>query len=444
MNTGKRMSWKPVGLLALSIMLLLAACQSNSASNPPPESGTGSAPAANEKKPVEISYWYPYGDATGKAQEALVKKFNESQNEVVVKAYYQSNYVDLQSKLQAALVAKNAPEVAIIENAAVGAFASKGVLEDLGPWIEKDRVDLKNFIPGTLGNSYVNGKFYAFPQMASTLILYLNATMLKEAGLDPNGPQTWEEFEQYARALTIPGKRTGISMPLDHQYYEMFIQQAGGKLFASDGKSVGFNTPEGIAPLELWKRMAQEGVLDYPVGDNMQELSRQNFIQQKSGMYLFSTSRISYFTEEAKKAGFELKGALVPGQKNRSSMANGGDIVMLGGLSEEKKNAAWTFIKWMVDTDQASFFSSQTGYLPITYSAQNSDVMKAAAEQNPLFQVANSQMEHTVARPMIIEYPEISKLIVDAIQKVMIDKTATPEQVIRETADKANQVLQKK
>lgn len=449
MHVRKKMTMKSIILFVVAMMVLLTACQTNSensvnnSASTSNQSPTSTSSPGEKKQPTEISFWYAWGDAIGKAQEELVKQFNASQDEVVVKPYFHGDYADLQTKLQAAIVAKNAPEVAFLENASVGAFASKGVLEDLTALLERDKVDVKDFIPGVLGNSYADGRFYAFPQMSTTVIMYLNATMLKEAGLDPKGPKTWDELEQYAHKLTIPGKRQGMSMPLSAQQYEMLLAQAGGQLFAPDGKSAGFNTAEGAAPFALWKRMYQEGIIDYPYGENMQELSRQSFIQQKSGMYIFGTARITYFTEEAKKAGFELAGALLPGNKNQNSIANGGNLVMLKGLSDEKKEAAWKFMKWLTDTKQAVYFSSQTGALPIRYSAKKSDELQALVKQNPVFQTAYEQMEHMASRPMLPAYPEVLGIIGDSLEKVMLDKTVTPEQAVKEAADRANKILNK-
>ncbi|WP_143522467.1 extracellular solute-binding protein, partial [Pseudomonas sp. 2822-17] len=76
--------------------------------------------------------------------------------------------------------------------------------------------------------SYVDGKLYGIPYLRSTPILYMNVDMLKEAGLDPAGPKNWDEFEEYARTLTIPGEQVGISMPVGIWFFEAFVAQAGG------------------------------------------------------------------------------------------------------------------------------------------------------------------------------------------------------------------------
>lgn len=82
------------------------------------------------------------------------------------------------------------------------------MLEDLTSYAEKDKDQLKldDFIPGLMGNAYVDDKLYGLPFMRSTPIMYKNVTMLKDAGLDPSGPKTWDEFEQYSKVLKEKGK----------------------------------------------------------------------------------------------------------------------------------------------------------------------------------------------------------------------------------------------
>src|SRR5690606_21868244 len=86
-------------LIFIAMMLLLVAC------------GDGEAANSDRDGPIEITYWYAWGDKIGENNENLVKQFNEMQDEIHVTAEFQGNYDELQSKTQAAFAAGNAPEV---------------------------------------------------------------------------------------------------------------------------------------------------------------------------------------------------------------------------------------------------------------------------------------------------------------------------------------------
>lgn len=420
---------------------LFTGCQSNM--EPQQESPLTTENTGSEK-PVEITYWYAYGGNIGKANEELVKQFNAEQNEVKVTAVFQgANYSALQSKLQAAVVAKNTPDVTVIENVATGPFANSGMLQDLSSFIERDKVDLNDFVPVLLGNSYVNDKFYAFPYLRSTNMLYFNATMLKEAGLDPAGPKTWDELFEYAHKLNVPGERSGIAAVIDLSRFESFIVEAGGSMLSDDGKQVLFNSPEGVEALEFWLKLNRDKVADLPYAENSGDIVKQNFINQRAAMFIQSSSHITSLTEAFQQAGVELGATIMPAKVSHGSTSLGSNIAMLSGLPLEKQEAAWTFMKWMTDTEQTVTSSIITGYQPIRHSAINSQEMQDVFNKNHLFKVASDQNALASPRPMELAYYEIGKILTTEIQKALQDPSYTAKAALDEAAKKANAILNK-
>ncbi|OPA79294.1 ABC transporter substrate-binding protein [Paenibacillus selenitireducens] len=431
-------------LLATTLALSLAACgnTTSNASNDAPASGSASTPAP-EKKKVEITYWYSWGDKIGENNENLVKMFNESQDEVVVKAEYQGTYDDQHSKAQAAFAAGNAPEVWQNEISSVGVFAKSGMTEDLTPFVEKANLDMKDFIPGLMGNSYVDGKLYALPYLRSTPILYLNRTLLKEAGLDPAGPKNWAEFEEYARKLTVKDKRFGITMPVDIWTYEAFVRQSGGTMISEDNKTAAFNTAAGIDPVKLWLKMKKEGTMNIVTTDDAGTQAKTDFHNQRSAMQFASTADLTKNMIVAEEQGFELGTSFMPANTTFGVPTGGCNLVMSAKLSPEKQEAAWKFIQWMTSKEQTIYASSFTGYLPSRVSAVESDEMKKLYEEKPLFKVAVDQLAYAGPRPMQKAYPEIAKILKDEILRSVVDSSVTAEAAIAEAAKKADALLSK-
>ena len=62
-----------------------------------------------------------------------------------------------------------------------------------------DQAWLKGFYPAFMENSQTGGKTWGIPFQRSTIVLYYNKELFKEAGLDPNKPPAnWEEMTEYA------------------------------------------------------------------------------------------------------------------------------------------------------------------------------------------------------------------------------------------------------
>ncbi|WP_409342796.1 ABC transporter substrate-binding protein [Paenibacillus sp. MBLB4367] len=430
-------------VLAASVAVSLTACGAGSKQADVSPSSSANNAAGGEKKKVEINYWYSWGDKIGENNENLVKKFNESQDEVVVKAHFQGSYDEQHSKAQAAFAAGNAPEVWQNEIASIGVFAKAGMTEDLTPFVKKDNLDMNDFIPGLMGNSYVDNKLYGLPYLRSTPLLYLNRTLLKEAGLDPAGPKNWKEFEEYARKLTVPDKRVGITMPVDIWYYEAFVAQSGGKMISDDGKKAEFNSPAGIEPVTFWLKLKQEGIMKIPTTDDAGNLAKIDFQNQRSAMLFSSTADLTKQMLVAKESGFELGTTYMPANKSYGVPTGGANLVMSAKLPKEKQEAAWKFIKWMTSKEQTIYASSFTGYLPSRVSAVNSDEMKKLYAEKPLFKVAVDQLEYARPRPMLKAYPEIAKNIKDQIARAVADSSVTAEKAIAEAGEKSDKLLSK-
>ena len=77
-------------------------------------------------------------------------------------------------------------------------------------------------------NSQTGGKTWGIPFQRSTIVLYYNKEMFKEAGLDPNQPPAnWKEMLEYAQKLTkrdASGKVTqwGVQIPSSGFPYWLF------------------------------------------------------------------------------------------------------------------------------------------------------------------------------------------------------------------------------
>lgn len=409
-----------------------------------PAARSGGAAKSGGKDKIVIRYWYAFGGKIEEAKQELVRRFNESQDRIEVIAEHQGNYEDLHAKVQAAFAAGNAPAVSDLEIASTGVFARSGMLQELGPYAERDAEELQldDFNPGLMGNAYVDGKLYGLPFMRSTPIMYKNVTMLKEAGLDPEGPRNWEELEQYARILKEKGKYA-MTVPVDIWFYEALVFQSGGQILSEDGKQALFNSPEGVEPVAFWKRLVEEGLIKIPVGDDAGAAADKDWANQISAFRFASTANVSAALEIAAGNGFELTTSFMPANRDYGVPTGGCQLVMTAKLNDEEKEAAWEFIKFMTTMESTIYQHKHVGYLPTRLSALETDELKAHFAQYPQYKVAVDQLAYANPRPMENAYPEIMMLIKTAIEKAIIDPNVTPQAAMDEAAAKADRLLAK-
>ena len=137
-------------------------------------------------------------------------------------------------------------------------------------------------------------------------------------------------------------------------------------------------------------------------------------------MFFSSTADLTYNLQVASESGFELNTAFMPSDVKAAVPTGGSNMVMTSGLSKEKQEAAWEFIKFMTDKERTEQASKNTGYLPTRISAVNSDAMQALYQEKPQFKVAVDQLQNAKGRPMVKSYSEIEKLIKESHERILL------------------------
>jgi sn-glycerol 3-phosphate transport system substrate-binding protein len=390
------------------------------------------------KSPQTVEFWYSLGGDRSELVQGMIKDFNDSQQDVIVKGIFQGNYYDTSAKIQAAIAAGSPPDMAMLEISSVGLYADAGALENLDPYIKKSKgMTVKDFIPGLLDYSYWNKQLIALPFNRSTPLFFYNKKHFQEAGLDPNGPKTWNDLEQYAKKLSIPNKRWGYSCPIDVWFYAAMVFQNGGQILASDHKHIGFKNKTGLEPIKFWRKLIDEGAMKVPPGKeyNSWDVAKNDFINETVSMIVVSTGDAAGLIERAKDK-FEVGTCFLPKAKEYGVPTGGANIVMFAKKSKEAKAAAWKFMKWVTDTDQSVFFSQSTGYMPNRLSAVKSVKMQEYFKGHPQFKTAIDQLQYAKRRPMHPSYPQLNNVIMNEIQKAVIDRSYSLEKAL-EAMDEA-------
>ena len=158
-------------------------------------------------------------------------------------------------------------------------------------------------------------------------------------------------------------------------------------------------------------------------------------------MYFSSTADLTLMLQLAEENGYELETIMFPENEQRSVPTGGANLVMTSGLDEEKQQAAWEFIKFMTASEQTAYASEYTGYLPSRLSAVESDTMQELYEEKPQFKVAVDQLQYGNARPMIEGYPEVVKILIEEIQRLMLDPSLEAGDVLDQAAERSANVI---
>lgn len=396
-----------------------------------------SAGVAEEK--TVIHFWHCHSGAVAESHQFLVDKFNASQEKIeVVLEFQANNYYDLNSKVKTAMTTGTAPEVSLGESMTMANLANTGAIQPLESYIANDpEFNLEDYAAGVMTNTYVKGKLYGLPYQRSTAIMYTNKTLLQAAGLDPAGPKTFDELIEYCKALT-KNDVIGWVQPVTTWTYEAIVNGYGGSMMDPSNTEITFNSEKAIKAMELYRQGISEGWANIKVGGTATADARLEFQNQRSGFIVESTGSLKMLMGYAEGMGFELGACMIPGE---NSAAGGCNLVMVNGISEEKAQAAWTFMKFMNSYESALHTTRSTGYLPILRSVIAGPEMAELYAENDIYAVAAAQTEHIRSRPVHEGYNEVNTEMLNVLTELIMDTKIDAKEALDEFAEEANEIL---
>jgi putative chitobiose transport system substrate-binding protein len=166
----------------------------------------------------------------------------------------------MQSKIQAAMGAKTAPDVVNLNPDFATQLAARNAWLDLDTVLTKG--ENKEYLPRIWQAGTLNGKAFSFPWYLTTNVTIYNQDLLTKAGvLKP--PTTYQELAQAAKQIK---EKTGkyalftTFVPEDSNDVLESLVQMGVELVDKQGKAA-FNTPAGKAAFQYWVDLYKQGLL---------------------------------------------------------------------------------------------------------------------------------------------------------------------------------------
>lgn len=384
------------------------------------------------QQPIKLSFYYPVGVAGPlvKVINHMVGEFNASHPNIQVEPVYSGNYNDTMAKVQAAIMGGNPPDVFVVEISELYTLLGINGIIPLDQYIEKEGGEAftGQYFSALYGNARANGHIWGQPFQRSTPILYWNKDMflkhadeLRAVGIDPTrAPRTWFELEKAAKVLTErTGSETkvwGLILPggWNDWIFESFVYQDGGELISKDAKTAYFNTPEVRLALNFWYKLTNELKVSPPL--RPWNTTPLDFDAGKAAMMYYSTGGLPLIR---KQANFNFATAFQPMQIQYAVPVGGGDFHISRGIPKSHQDAAWEFIKFMTNPENAAYWSIQSGYICINKKGLELPAMKAYLAKYPNAAVAQAQLAYSHPKIMAPNFQRIRKVFTTNLDAMM-------------------------
>ena len=225
-----------------------------------------------------------------KVYGALVKAFELSEGGFDIELIEVADKDEHLAKLTTSFAGGDAPDVFLVNFREYSQFVARGAVVPYETYLGANDVQLDDYYPHPLEAFTYEGKLQCMPQNISSLVVYLNTELFRQAGLKrPREGWSWEDFRETARALT-GGDTHGLGIEPSIIRLAPFVWSNGGEIVddLQEPTSLTFDQSESREALEFIVSLVREDDVVPSEADVAAQDLETRFVTGKLGMFLSS------------------------------------------------------------------------------------------------------------------------------------------------------------
>jgi multiple sugar transport system substrate-binding protein len=353
---------------------------------------------------------------------------------------------DLLTKLSAGFVGGSYPDVSYAFGSWATELGRSGKTQNLTSFVAQPEMAWDEIPAAARSTATVDGRVIGVPALVDNIGLIYNKTLFDGAGVSyPTDSWSWEDFRSAAKKITDPSKNIygtaySVSGGEDTTWHLWpLLWQRGGKILDDAGKPA-FNSEAGVGALDLLRAMAVEDKSMYL--DQTDEKYGPLFRAGNVGMMMSGPWELY----DLKDSGVDYGVTFLPGFNGDHQTVSGPDLwVLFSHNDPNRAGASRDFIRWLTSKDIDAKWNLGNGNLPLRASEASTPEFAAyVAEYAPGAQKFFDNLTNAKqARPTVAGYVEMSRLVGDAIAKVL-QGAASSKDALDEAARQAASVLAEK
>lgn len=360
-----------VGMATLGSAALLAACGGDTT-----QSSEIAPRGTKVSGPLTLLYM-----GTAEQQENWNKFFAEFRKQypdvtLDAKGIASNNWAAFFDTVSTQIAGGQVPDLIQIATEGQRLFASRGLLEPIDAYLERDEEDLAEFFEDAhpiiddwmkRGSSDEN-KYYLPPEF-NTMGLWYNSELFQQAGIDdPADDWTWDDFLTVAEKITVPGKTFGMHAAPEYFAGIMpWLLTNGASTMNADWSESTVNTPAAIEAAEFMRSLVEKQISPPPGG------TFDAFTATAQGkLAMFGGGRWPVISMRGLDAVDKVKVVPWP-QKTQPGSPVGWNGYGISRQSQNKE-AAWAFVKYTTTKEASAYFVREGGTIvPLRKSVAESD-----------------------------------------------------------------------
>jgi multiple sugar transport system substrate-binding protein len=277
------------------------------------------------------------------------------------------------------------------------------------------------------------GEAYIAPLYQTATTTVYNTAVLEAAGID-SPPTTWDEMREAAAAWDGEGSLYAYGAApeetLNLTFYPL-LWQAGGSVFTEDGSAVAFNSPEGLAALELLVDLQEQGALSQSYLTSVRTYTEGALVEGRVGMTTGANALEAAQLLEAWGEEHTVIGEPLIGEEQVGFGLPGGVAITAGAQNPE---AAKVFISYLMSDEVMADLNLRAGFFPPRSDVTLDTDDEMVEHFQGLLPLLRAGEVHPAAR-------QINSLLSTEIQTVLTSGK-DPQQALDDAEAEANRLIE--
>jgi len=394
-------------------------------------SGCAGTDAGSNGATSSLELWLPpLGDAAGNdpaTWDGILSDFEKQHGvDVHVTIIPWESY---EEKYLSGVASGQGPDVGYMYNEMIGDYIAQGALKPFDGLVSSDQLRAFRYAP--LG--VFDGQQYALPFVVGGVrVVYANQSILKAAGVNTL-PTTWDEFEADSAKVVAAGYTATVQpwgAPDRGMLNETFfpaLWQAGGDIFAPDGKSTAFNSDAGLKAATFLAGLKEKGYMPADVTGLTMDDAKQQFLDGKVAFF----ARADANRDEIAAAGIDY--GVIPSlqEEQKGTFVAADSLVLLSHCPDTQLCADLvTYLESASQMDKVREFAP-------TYQPLTSDETPSTSEFADIYQAEPSFL-HSL--PIAAGSPAVYNALYQNLQQMILGQK-TPQQALSDAATQGDAIL---
>jgi multiple sugar transport system substrate-binding protein len=364
--------------------------------------------------------------------DTIVQAF-QAENPTIQVSVETAPFADYFTLLQAGIASGDAPDVFELNYENFVTYAANNTLLDLSNLISADAP----YYPRALEAFSYDGTQYALPASFSDVLMFYNADLFDQAGLDyPTAEWTWDDAKAAATAIrALGGDVWGVFSPVQFwEFYKKAAQNGECKFFNDDMTESTINSQACVDTLNLMTSFMTDGLM--PTAAQLSGVSDSElFLSGKLGMYVTGIWMFDAF----KDAPFTWDVQLEPmiNQHAHHFFANG--VAVSATSVNPEAAAAWA--QYLTSSETAANVRVSSAWeLPALDKPEYFDAYLSQtppANRAAVFQA----LESPVTPPVIVRQSEMQDAV-NALLTQVVDGELTAQEALDQAKTEIDALIQ--